>query len=101
MLADKLPEPLAGDREHPLSRRHALDEIKHRLLFIQERIRVFDERLDGVHGTLQALHVEVSVAEVIWLQCNGFGDSQPMPEGHQKHQEIALPFSLRGGEKGE
>lgn len=64
--------------------------IKHPRTLIEERIRVLNEGLGSLLRTFEPLHREVTIAKVISCKANDFRDTQPMREGHEDHQPVAL-----------
>ena len=69
---EKSSELLAANGKESLITEHSDGVIKQSRALVKQRIFVLHERLDGVHGALEPLYVEMSVTDVICFQSNNF-----------------------------
>jgi len=79
---EKSSELLAADGKESLITEHFDGVIKQGRALIKQRIFVLHERLDGVHGALEPLYVEMSVTDVICFQSNDFAWPKSVGKSH-------------------
>jgi len=97
----KPPEVLAGDLEKPLIRSAVWQEFRYATEFVEQRLIVCHERVRGSQAALEPLNCNVVIMEVIWRECNDFGRSEAMPEGHEKHEPIPRAVCVRSSQDGQ